>query len=149
MNSALKQFKACGVICFREQPHRQFLLMRHPKRWDLPKGHIEEGETEIECAIREMNEETGFSPEQVRIETDFRWQISYEARYAWLDHELVHKTVVMFLGWVAEDVELNLTEHHAAEWFDWAPPHSIQKETIDPLLQAVDDYFKGRTTNGE
>lgn len=149
MSQALKQFKACGVICFREKPRRQFLLMKHPTRWDLPKGHVEEGETEIETAVREMHEETGFSPEQVRIAPDFRWQISYEARYAWLNNELVHKTVVFFLGWVAEDAELNLTEHSGAQWFDWSPPHHIQKETVDPLLQAVDDYFKGKQSDGK
>ncbi|MGZ7196733.1 NUDIX hydrolase, partial [Streptococcus pyogenes] len=31
-----------------------------PSRWDIPKGHIEEGETPIEAAIRECREETGF-----------------------------------------------------------------------------------------
>ncbi|MEQ8671940.1 MAG: NUDIX domain-containing protein [Aggregatilineales bacterium] len=142
MNQTLKKFKACGVICFREKPTRQFLLMKHPKRWDLPKGHVEDGETELQTALREMQEETGFSSEQVRIEPNFRWQTSYEARYAWLDNELVHKTVVIFLGWVAEDAELILTEHTSAQWIEWSPPHKIQTETVDPLLQAVDDYFK-------
>lgn len=31
-----------------------------PSRWDIPKGHIEEGEESIEAAIRECTEETGF-----------------------------------------------------------------------------------------
>lgn len=29
------------------------------KTWSLPKGHIEEGETEIEAAVREIYEESG------------------------------------------------------------------------------------------
>jgi 8-oxo-dGTP pyrophosphatase MutT (NUDIX family) len=32
-----------------------------PSRWDIPKGHVEEGETPIEAAIRECREETGFT----------------------------------------------------------------------------------------
>lgn len=31
-----------------------------PRNYDLPKGHWEEGETPLETAIREMEEETGF-----------------------------------------------------------------------------------------
>ncbi|KAK2714935.1 hypothetical protein QYM36_009814 [Artemia franciscana] len=32
-------------------------------RWSFPKGKIEENETEIECAVREVNEETGYNCE--------------------------------------------------------------------------------------
>ncbi|MEL7161300.1 MAG: NUDIX domain-containing protein, partial [Bacteroidota bacterium] len=28
-------------------------------RWDLPKGHVDPGETNLECALRELEEETG------------------------------------------------------------------------------------------
>lgn len=30
-------------------------------RWDIPKGHVEPGEYEIQAAVRECEEETGFS----------------------------------------------------------------------------------------
>lgn len=32
-----------------------------PSRWDIPKGHVEEGETPKQAAIRECKEETGFT----------------------------------------------------------------------------------------
>jgi len=137
----MKRFKACGILCFREAPRRQFLLMRHPTRWDLPKGHIEDGESELECALRETQEETDFTPQQIRLDPDFLWQTSYEARYAWLDGEIVHKTVVIFLGWVDSDAVITVTEHSDYQWVDWQPPHNIQPETIDPLLAAIADHF--------
>lgn len=39
------------------------VLMGHATEtphWDIPKGHVEKGETHIDAAIRECFEETGF-----------------------------------------------------------------------------------------
>ena len=36
-----------------------WLMIRRNGRWDLPKGHIEPGETPDVCAVREIAEETG------------------------------------------------------------------------------------------
>ncbi len=51
--------KSCGFLIYRNNPARSFLLMRHTDRWDLPKGHVDPNETNLECALRELKEETG------------------------------------------------------------------------------------------
>ncbi len=56
------QFKevvaAGGVVCNDDS---RLLMIHRNGRWDLPKGHWEEGETIEECAVREVEEETGVS----------------------------------------------------------------------------------------
>jgi bis(5'-nucleosidyl)-tetraphosphatase len=137
----MRPLKSCGVILFRREPELSFLLMRHPDRWDLPKGHVDEGETEIECALREMEEETGLPRQAVRIEESFRFEEIYYPVYKRFPGEKIEKTLVIFLGWLDDELPLTLTEHAGHEWIPWNPPHRIQKNTIDPLLAEVQRHF--------
>lgn len=51
---------AGGVIYRRERDGVQVLLIRDPyQHWGFPKGHVEEGETPADAALREVEEETG------------------------------------------------------------------------------------------
>lgn len=117
--------------------------MKHPHRYDLPKGHIEEGESELECALRELREETGISEDQVRMDPDFRFEQTYYPTYRRFGGERVEKAVVIFLAWLRNDeTGVSATEHFSYEWVEWNPPHRIQAKTIDPLLERVAAYFE-------
>ena len=130
----MRQLKSCGVLLFCRRSRLSFLLLRHPNRYDLPKGHIEEGESEVECALRELQEETGIQPQLMKLEPGFRYTITYRARYQRFGGEEVEKTLVVFLAFLEEEARVVPTEHGAFVWIEWAPPHQIQPETIDPLL---------------
>lgn len=45
----------------------RFLMVWHPRRngWEMPGGHVEEGETSAEAAARESIEESGYAIEVV------------------------------------------------------------------------------------
>jgi bis(5'-nucleosidyl)-tetraphosphatase len=136
----MKQVKACGFILFRHDKsndQKSFLLMKHANRYDLPKGHLEPGESDLDCALREMNEETGISIDAVEIDREFQYRSIYQLQSARLDNETVEKTVIIFLGWVDFNTQITVTEHLGYEWFDWNPPHQIQLLAIDPLLAKV------------
>ncbi len=135
----MAEVKSCGFLIVRGDPIREFLLMRHDDRWDLPKGHVDPGETEMECALRELWEETGISAGDIEVVEGFRFISEYpvfdKRRGGQLD-----KTLVLFLARLKRDVEIAATEHVGHEWFNWQPPHQIQKKTVDPLLAALAEF---------
>lgn len=61
--------KGCSILFVNDQ--RQILLflrddlphIPYPNTWDVPGGHVEEGETPAQCIVREMKEEMGLDLE--------------------------------------------------------------------------------------
>lgn len=133
---------AAGVLLFRNAPEPHFLLMKHPKRWDLPKGHAEPGESPEETALREMQEETGINPQRVWLDPDFRWRTRYPVTYKKMPGRVFRKEVTIFLGRLLQDIDIDVSEHTDFCWVPWNPPHHIQQQTIDPLLAAVEEHFQ-------
>ena len=138
---ALKKLRSCGFLIYRHQPHKQFLLMKHTDRWDLPKGHVDPGETDLECALRELDEETGITENDIEMHESFRFELQYQVRYKRSGGEPMNKTLLIFLAGLVREVELVLTEHLGYEWFDWEPGLKIQELTIDPLLAKLDEFW--------
>ena len=141
----MSELRSCGVLVVRGDPIEQFLLMKHADRWDLPKGHFDPGETDVDCALRELEEETGITAADVDLDPDFRFTLQYHVTYKRRNGkrkpaEPQLKTLLIFLGRLTRDVPIVLTEHIGYEWFDWSPPHRIQKQTIDPLLASVEQF---------
>lgn len=84
--------KSCGAIVFRIQNNSiEILLIKNKKsgHWSFPKGHIENGETEHQTAMREVKEETNID---IDIIDDFREIITYSPKKDCM------KDVVYFIG---------------------------------------------------
>ena len=100
--------KSCGAVVVDKQ---KVLLVKHiAGHWDFPKGHVEENETEIETAIREVKEETNID---IKIEKENRYKLEYSPK------ENVWKEVIYFIG-EKIDGELKPQESEVSnvEWFD-------------------------------
>ncbi|MBW3597291.1 MAG: NUDIX domain-containing protein, partial [Planctomycetes bacterium] len=104
------------------------------------KGHVDTGESDLECALRELVEETGITAADVEIDPDFRFVLQYPVREKRLGGRIVPKTLVIFLARLVRDVKIITSEHDGYRWVSWNPPHQIQAQTIDPLLAALERY---------
>ena len=137
---------SCGFLIVRGNPIDSFLLMKHPRRWDLPKGHVDAGETELQCALRELYEETGIAAEDIEIDPTFSYENRYmvnQKRYG--GKGFVEKKLLVYLAWLKKPVRIKVTEHDGYRWFDWSPPHRIQDLTIDSLLETLERHLQQQT----
>ena len=82
--------KSCGAVVYKNESTVKFLV-EYMKQGhiSLPKGHVENNETEVETAFREIKEETSLD---VNIDTNFREVISYSPK------DGVIKDVVFFIA---------------------------------------------------
>ena len=163
------KLKSCGFLIFRDTPTAgsetsetesstkqqiSFLLLKHPNRWDLPKGHVDPGESNMECALRELYEETGIEQNDLIIDPEFKYKQKYMVKSKRTNGKSKKKKLIIYAAKLVRPIELQLTEHESSQWFDWAPPHSIQAKTIDPLLikfqqhqqKVADRLFVGEQT---
>lgn len=138
----MRKIKSCGVLIVAGNPVERFLLMEHPDRLDLPKGHVDKGESETECALRELEEETAITAADIELDPQFRFTHQYSVWPKFFNREQCEKTLVVFLGRLLREVEIVPTEHEGYRWVDWNPPHRIQTQTIDPLLSEVEAYLR-------
>lgn len=75
--------------------------------WSLPKGHIEEGETPQDAAVREIEEETGILGRVVaELGTIDFWFIAEGRRI----HKTVHHYLLLAQGGELSDADIEVAE---------------------------------------
>ena len=81
----MKKEKSCGCIILKDD---EVLLIKHNKgHWDFPKGHMEQGETEKQTAVREVKEETNMD---VEIISDQKYRANYIIEDKQIDKEVIY-----------------------------------------------------------
>ncbi|MDR1122754.1 MAG: NUDIX domain-containing protein [Endomicrobium sp.] len=114
---------SCGAVVYKmTQGNVPIFLLVNSKRsdrWGFPKGHIEDGESEIETAKREIFEETGIK--SVKFVENFRQEDIYLIRGT-LDEAkdlLVEKHSIYFLVLALEDaLDFDKNEISKIEWMN-------------------------------
>jgi len=120
--------KSVGAVVFiKEGNNIKFLLLHYLSgHWDFPKGHIENGESNEETLMREVNEETGIKDIKIIPGFDEKIGYYYEAKRDEREKRTkkglpvkVKKEVGYYLAEVfSKDVELS-KEHTEYEWLNY------------------------------
>ena len=115
-----------SVLVLIHTPDLQVLMMERADKagfWQSVTGSLEQGETPLQTAIREVREETGLDATQYDLQD---WQVSnvYEIYPHWRHRYapgITHNTEHLF-GLVlpaALPIKLAPDEHVQYEWVDW------------------------------
>lgn len=111
-----REVSAGGIVYRRNQDNVEVALIRAGRRWGLPKGHLEAGESVLEAAVREVAEETGLQGEVV----EKLGEITYRFMNKWTEGKPVRvfKRVHFYLiRWSKGDVQGHDYEVDEARWF--------------------------------
>jgi 8-oxo-dGTP pyrophosphatase MutT (NUDIX family) len=117
----LKEF-SCGAVIYKMKNDNPLFLLVNSKRsgtWGFPKGHIENGESEIETARREILEETGIK--NIEFIKVFRQKDVYMIAGAAsrTGERQVEKHSIYFLASTTEDaLDFDKNEIFKLKWTD-------------------------------
>ncbi len=136
---------SAGIIPYRQTEHGpQFLLLFNLffEQWQFPRGGVCPDETDIQCARRELLEETGLAIRQLHEEC--RVELQYTAK---IRNYAIERTLVYYLAEVETgEISFGDEDHCEASWADPQEAWELLTETGPeqlPALNAAVGYLQG------
>ena len=132
------QLAAGGIV---ENSEGKILLMKRLGKWDLPKGKREKTETIEECAVREIEEETG--AKGLSVQSSFA-----ETYHTYYRNE---KWIIKHTHWylVSCENDSHLSPQHeedieSVEWFEFDDLKLSELDTYPAIRRLLKLYKKKR-----
>lgn len=135
--------RSAGFVIVREDGNKwEVLGLLVWGKIDIPKGHVDPGESDLETAIRECYEESSI---EIVPSRDMRWgDVSYVA-------ERKHKDVVVYVASTDQEAIIRPNpktkqyEHDGVRWLSW----DDMKERSYPYLRGAISWAQQIVENGE
>ncbi len=131
------EFSAGAIVYSNIGGKRKFLMLERDGWLDMPKGHIEEGESSRTAEIRETKEECGLD---VVLDDHFKEEVEY-----WFTEksEKIKKKVTFYLA-RAPSEEVKISNEHLG--YEWVVPGAETKLKIyknsETLLEKASEYLQ-------
>lgn len=142
--------KSAGAVIFKRENNKiYYLLLHYPSSakaprdyWDLPKGHIEKGEDEIETVKREIEEETGLK--DIKFVEGFKEWMKYFFKFKGKN---ILKFVTFYLAKTQnKDVKIS-GEHIGYKWLPYEEAiEQLTFKNAKEILQKANSYLREHKT---
>ncbi len=138
---------SAGVVILRQENSRwHALILRAWNHWDFPKGNVEPGETLIQAALREVQEETGIT------QLDFKWGSSLARTSLYSKDKVAYYALACT---TCQEVQLNpnpmtgIREHDEYQWVLLEDLAHILSPRLHPILDWVQAHLEKGTAIAE
>jgi 8-oxo-dGTP pyrophosphatase MutT (NUDIX family) len=131
--------QSAGIVLFRDDIERSFLLLRSALTrrpvWEFPKGAIEAGETVLQAAERELQEEAGLRAGDYEVLDGFIDVERYFFTRGRGDEQLlIRKQVTYFLArWKQGEIVIS----EEASRYQWATQSAAERKLRFPEKRRV------------
>jgi putative (di)nucleoside polyphosphate hydrolase len=119
-------YRANVGIVITNDKHQVLLAKRYKQNsWQLPQGGIDQGESDVEALLRELNEEVGLEPHHVDVIAKtpkwLRYDLpDYHVRRSQKPICVGQKQVWFLLRLTASEDKIKLDTHSDIEFDEWA-----------------------------
>jgi len=137
--------KSVGLIIFRynnRDKEIQYLVLYHRGTyWQFPKGKVDQGESEVETAKREVQEETGISGVEIikgwRQPTQFFFKEERAGK-----KELIKKDFILYLAKMPKGAEVKISsEHNGYAWLNYKIAGKYLKfKSLKEIIKEANSY---------
>ncbi|XP_031564543.1 bis(5'-nucleosyl)-tetraphosphatase [asymmetrical]-like [Actinia tenebrosa] len=138
MASSGQQLRAAGLVIYRylqTKGYPEYLILQTSygsHHWTPPKGHVDPGESDLQTALRETEEEAGYKEQDLNL-SSIKKTLHYDVRG-------VPKTVVY---WLAELKEYNnpvrlSQEHQDFKWLGFGEARDFLHSNMIDVLRDID-----------
>jgi 8-oxo-dGTP pyrophosphatase MutT (NUDIX family) len=147
--------KSVGIILYRidKQEGIQYLMLYlRGDYWNFPKGHLEEGESEVEGAVRELSEETGIKDAKIIDGWRQQTQFLFKEKHGTKAGEFIRKDLVLYLAELPIGQHVNLLvnegEGEKVNGYAWLPFKVASKylkfKDIKSILAEAESFISSK-----
>jgi 8-oxo-dGTP pyrophosphatase MutT (NUDIX family) len=140
-----EEFSSGGIVYKKTNKGIEILFIKDSYgKWAFPKGHIDEKETKIGAAAREVSEETGIKIKDLRIKK-YLGDINYDFKNE--EGEEINKTVHFYLmKLINPKAEITPQEEDGVQAVRWVDIEQVIEtsyyDDVDNILKTVVESLK-------
>lgn len=132
MTKSPKRFSAGAVVVRAAPAGWRYLLLRVYRTWDFPKGGVEAGETPLQAAVREVEEETALT------DLAFEWGEAYCETRPYSAGKVARYYLALSPAQpvtLPVNAALGRPEHHEFRWVSHADARRLLPDRLQPVLE--------------